>query len=141
MQAAGLPQDRRSFNPRAKELSCSPDGATAAVPPPNIGKILSPKVVQVNSEVLREALRTDTDRLKAIERSVTALHAKVDGVNARTVDTKEHLDGLTRMIARGPEGASLIAMVADIQAKSRLICAETAGEVLLGADRHVLACD
>jgi hypothetical protein len=119
----------------------APDGAHAAVPPPTIGKILSPRVIQVNSDVLREALRTDTDRIRAIERSVNALTAKVDAVNARTVDLNESLDGLSRMVARSPQGQSLIGMVGDIQQKSRLICAETVGEVLLGADRHVLACD
>ena len=36
------------------------------------------------------------------------------------------------MIARGPEGASLIAMVADIQQKSRAICDETVSVEYLG---------
>ena len=73
----------------------APDGANAAVLPPTIGSVLSSKVVQVNSAVLREALRTDTDRIRAIERSVNALNAKVDGVNARAAETKEMIDSLT----------------------------------------------
>ena len=93
-------------------------------------------MVQVNSAVLREALRTDTDRIRAIERSVNALNAKVDGVNARTAETKEMIDSLTGMTARAASGRSLVNLVDDILHKTRAICDETVSAESLGINRN-----
>lgn len=120
----------------------TPEGAQAQVSQKPITKVLGRKVIQVNPAVLNEILRTDSDRIKAIEKSVNNLTAAVGRIEARAGETDQKVDALTSMTARSGNGRTLINLVDDILGKSRLICADVVGDVLpIAPDRHVTACD
>ena len=70
-----------------------------------------------------------------------ALDARSTALATRMGETKETIDALAAMTSRSSSGRSLIGLVDDILGKTRLICADVVGEVLLGAERHVTACD
>ena len=131
----------------------TPEGAHAAEPPKiNIGTTpddkLGPKpgpTKTIPDSAKISAIWGGVERLaKAqarMDARLEALDARSTALNARAAETQETIEALSRMTARGTSGRSLVSLVDDILAKSRLICADVVGEVLLGAERHVLACD
>jgi hypothetical protein len=114
----------------------APDSAGAADVPVSS----SPKMLR-GSDPVKAALYQLTQDLKRVSTRVAAIDVRTAATDTRTAETKAMVDSLTNMTARSASGRSLVNLVDDILSKSRLICAETVGEVFLGADRHVAACD
>lgn len=124
----------------------TPEGANAAEPPhininpgtpPDDRLGTTPVRKTIPDSVKISRIWAGVDKLeKAQVRTdarMAALDAKVDGVNARTVDTKETIDNIARM-THGANGRTLINLIEEMRSKIQAICEETVVKEVFGID-------